>query len=81
MSGHASDLCRDQQCSRFIQEQIKGDSSVEDRNAFFAEICKDEDEILNSTAFSSNRTGEISQSLMRDVFGNFVVQMILDYGS
>ena len=35
-------------------------------------------------ASSTNRTGDglqLPQSLMRDVFGNFVVQMILEYGS
>ena len=86
MFGYASDFCRDQQCSRFIQEQIKGGSSAEDRDAFFAEICKDEEDIVNAAAFASSgsRTGDgpqPPQSLMRDVFGNFVVQMVLEYGS
>lgn len=42
MLGIASELCRDQQCSRFIQDQIKSNLVTEDKNAFFAEICGDE---------------------------------------
>ena len=46
---------------------------MEDKNAFFTEICIDE-----KTLFEAEESDQ--QSLMRDVFGNFVVQMILEYG-
>ena len=73
MLGRASDCCRDQVCSRFIQKSL-GKSGKGDKDAFYKEISIDELQIANAKVFTKI-------SLLRDVFGNYVVQKMLDFGS
>lgn len=75
MQEHANEFCRDQQCSRFIQEHINrcSQASLEDMEALWFAICRSE---LSFKDESERK----KQSLMRDVFGNFVLQIVLEHG-
>ncbi|CAL8464526.1 g4061 [Coccomyxa elongata] len=68
ITGHVHELCKDQFGSRFIQMKIET-ANPEDVAAAFSEVCS----VLDM--------GEPNTSLMNDVFGNYVVQKFLDYGT
>ena len=81
MFGHVSELCRDQLCSKFIQVQLSRCQSTEAAviDAFYEEICRDEEKLfkieMNLTPESEADQDALAgqPSLMKNVFGNYVI--------
>jgi Pumilio-family RNA binding repeat len=69
--GHFMECSLDQQCSRFIQQRLE-EADDNEKQALFSEIigivCP------NTAEFSSHK-------LMKDVFGNYVVQKMFEFGT
>lgn len=65
LKGHFVECSLDQQCSRFIQQRLE-EASDEEKQALFNEC----------TGFALRGV-----KLMNDVFGNYVVQKMFEYGT
>lgn len=71
LKGHFVECSLDQQCSRFIQQRLE-EANDEEKQALFNEV--------NDLTCPVTNTKE-SHKLMNDVFGNYVIQKMFEFGN